>query len=357
MKKYIVVIFLISLSLISFCHNKQLVHLINNVSADSLKVYDYKLASNDFGGRLEFTKGDVLTSEFISGCFKNYGLIASPTFNNSYYQKFPMFVKDPNLDPLLIEYKKPFQIHNSASKDQMAKSNESMLYAQNIIGVLQGTKPELNYIVVTAHHDHIGQIDGEIYYGADDNGSGSAGLLEIARVMGAAFKNGIRSKRTIVFISTDSEEEGMVGSDFYVNNPIKTTKNILCNVNIDMIGRVDSLHSQTQKSDGNYIYCIYKDTTNKIFNKHKLENVNSLYTNLHLDNLYEKESLSLNKYSLIYRSDHYPFMKKNIPIIWFFSGLHKDYHQTTDTPDKICYPVLKRRVQLAMAMIWSLANK
>jgi Zn-dependent M28 family amino/carboxypeptidase len=202
----------------------------------------------------------------------------------------------------------------------------------------------------------MGIVDNEILYGADDNGSGISALIELSRILGTSFKNGIRPKRTIIFLSTDAEEKRLLGSDYYINNPVLPIKNVFCNVNFDMIGRIDSTHL-VSKNLNNYIYCIFRDTTNQVLNDFYLNQLNNNYTQLILDERYENEAKSKVPYSLITRSDHYPFMKKGIPSIWLFSGFHNDYHQTTDTPDKICYPELKKRVQFVLALIWDLANK
>ncbi len=201
----------------------------------------------------------------------------------------------------------------------------------------------------------MGIVDNEILYGADDNGSGISALIEVSRILSDYSRQGIRPKRTIVFLSTDAEEKRLLGSDFYVNNPVLPIQNVFCNVNFDMIGRIDSTHL-VSKNLNNYIYCIFRDTTNQVLNDYYLNKLNNKYTQLILDERYEKEAESKVPYSLITRSDHYPFMRKGIPSIWFFSGFHNDYHQTTDTPDKICYPELKKRVQFVLALIWDLAN-
>ena len=123
-----------------------------------------------------------------------------------------------------------------------------------------------------------------------------------------------------------------------------------------MLGRVDSFYTN-KRSDSNYVYCMFYDSSHNVFTSRILNEINQKYSRLKLDTLYDRFTKRLNPYSLIARSDNFPFMKKGIPAIWFFSGFHKDYHQPTDTPDKINYPLLKRRVQLVLATLWVLANK
>jgi Peptidase family M28 len=234
--------------------------------------------------------------------------------------------------------------------------NEEKVNTDNIVGILIGSNEKLPCIVVTAHHDHFGKINGSTYYGADDNGSGTTALLEIVKILGNAAKQGIRPKRTIVFVSTGAEEQGLYGSRYYVEHPVIPLSKTYCNLNIDMLGRVDSFYAG-KKADSNYVYCLYRDTTNKIFNSKKLNSISQTYSRLTLDTLYTRRNKSLNPYSLIARSDNFPFMQKGIPAVWFFSGFHKDYHQPGDTPEKINFPLFKRRTQFVLATLCQLANE
>jgi hypothetical protein len=233
---------------------------------------------------------------------------------------------------------------------------EEKTNTNNIVGILKGTDEKLPCIVFTAHHDHEGKVNGATYYGADDNGSGTTALLEIIKVLGEAANKGIRPKRTIVFVSTAAEEQGLCGSKYYVEHPVIPLSKTYCNINIDMLGRVDSFYTG-KKADSNYVYCMFKDPTNTVFTKQKLQSINQSYSRLTLDTLYDSESKTLNPFSLIARSDNFPFMQKGVPSLWVFSGFHKDYHQPSDTPDKINYPLFKRRTQFVLATLWELANK
>ena len=233
---------------------------------------------------------------------------------------------------------------------QLARK-DSLTASQNIIGIIEGADTNAACIVVTAHHDHLGKTEDGVYYGADDNGSGTIALMEIARILGEASKTGIRPKRTIIFLSTAAEEHGEIGSLFYVEHPIIPLNKTYCTINIDMLGRVDSFYTG-RKPDSNYLYVLLSDTSKNVINKQLLTKLNTNYTQLILDTLYEN-----NPDNLISRSDQYSFMKKGIPAIQFFSGFHKDYHKPTDTPDKINYPLFRRRVQLVFATLWTLANE
>ena len=345
MTKKILYFFILIFSLSAYSQNKTYLSIINQVSEDSLRKYEFTLASELFGGRKTHTDKGLLTSNYIANCFRSNGLKAP--FGHSYAQIISVPQKPLHSAPPLNDEKISNNLNNVS---------ESNFAAQNIIGVLRGRNSEKAHLVITAHHDHMGRSEDGILYGADDNGSGISALIEVSRILSQAAKKGIRPKRTIVFVSTDAEEKKLVGSDYYVNNPVLPISKTYCNVNFDMIGRIDSIHLGS-KNLSNYIYCIYKDTMNQVLNDSYLNNLNDKYTQLILDERYEKEAESKVPYSLVTRSDHYPFMKKGIPSIWLFSGFHNDYHQTTDTPDKICYPELKKRVQFVLALIWDLANK
>ncbi len=342
MKKVLPTFILILFICPLFSQDPNITQLINSVSADSLKKYTYTLASDEFAGRLANTPMDIKVSNCISSYFKQNGLM--PVNHDSYFQKFPPLYNSKHQESLNIElgvFPKKIDFKT-----------------QNVIGIIRGSDPNLGHIVVSSHHDHLGRYkDGkQIFHGADDNGSGTAALIEMSRVAKIASIKGFKPKRTIVFISFDSEEFGLIGSDFYVNNPILPLDKVLCNVNLDMIGRIDSVHVGNKKQNDKYIYCIYKDSTKKVITKDYLNSINSSYTHLILDNYYDQASDNSRWANIIPRSDHYSFLKKGVPVVWLFSGLHKDYHKPTDTADKINYPLFSKRVQFALALIYDLAK-
>jgi Zn-dependent M28 family amino/carboxypeptidase len=342
--------FILFLSLIStVCVGQQKLYLklLDKVSLDSLKKYEYRLASEEFCGREVNTKTGLLSSNYISDCFRSNGLKPILEKGTSFSQQFYFDIRYDRMNTTVT---------STAKRTQFEPYGNDDYWAQNIIGILSGRNPKSGHIVITAHHDHVGIVDNEIHYGADDNGSGVSALLEVSRILGEASRKGIRAKRTIVFVSTDAEEKTLIGSDFYVKHPVLPLKETYCAVNLDMIGRIDSAHSFA-KNTNKYIYTLYRDTTNRLLNEKYLFRLNKTYTQLLLDDRYEKEVENIKQYSLFTRSDQYPFMQCGIPVIWFFSGFHDDYHQTTDTPDKINYPELKERVRYILALIWDLANK
>ncbi|MCK0131067.1 M28 family metallopeptidase [Flavobacteriaceae bacterium F08102] len=223
--------------------------------------------------------------------------------------------------------------------------------SENVVAFIKGSEKPDEYIVISSHLDHIGiNNDGQINNGADDDGSGSVALLEIAKAFKLAADNGQGPKRSVVFLHVTGEEKGLLGSKYYTDyDPIFPLANTVANLNIDMIGRIDP----KREGNRNYIYLIGSDKLSTEL--HNLsEEVNKKYTNIELDYTYNDENDPNRFY---YRSDHYNFAKNNIPIIFYFNGTHDDYHQPTDTPDKIEYDLLENRTKLVFYTAWELANR
>ncbi|MBV1923069.1 MAG: M28 family peptidase, partial [Flavobacteriaceae bacterium] len=183
----------------------------------------------------------------------------------------------------------------------------------------------------------------------DDDGSGTVAMLEMAQAFQMAADNGNGPKRSILFLHVTGEEIGLYGSKYYTENPLFPLKNTVVNLNTDMIGRIGS----EKKGNDNYIYLIGSDKLSQEL--HDLsEEVNSNYVNLELDYTYNDDDDPNRFY---YRSDHYNFAKKNIPVIFYFNGTHKDYHKPGDTPDKIEYELMAKRTQLIFLTAWEIANR
>ena len=220
---------------------------------------------------------------------------------------------------------------------------------ENVLGYLKGSEKPDELVVVTAHYDHVGIIDGEIHNGADDDGSGTTTVLEIAQAFTTAAAKGKGPKRSVLFMTVTGEEKGLLGSEYYTDNPVFPLENTITNLNIDMVGRVDEDH----KDNPNYIYLIGSDKLSQEL--HDLsEKVNKTYGNMELDYTYNDESDPNRFY---YRSDHYNFAKNNIPIIFYFNGVHADYHQPTDTIEKINFDVMQSRARLVFHTAWEIANR
>lgn len=234
--------------------------------------------------------------------------------------------------------------------DLSIKKNVESFNSHNVVAFIKGEEKPEEIVVISAHLDHIGVEDGEVSNGADDDGSGTVAMLEIAQAFKTAINDGYKPKRSILFLHFTAEEKGLQGSKYYTDvDPIFPLENTVANLNIDMIGRVDKLH----KDNSNYVYVIGADMlSTELYNINK--DVNEKYTNIDLDYRYSNET-DPNRY--YYRSDHYNFAKNNVPVAFYFNGTHDDYHRVTDTPDKIQYDLLEKRTRLVFYTAWELVNR
>jgi Zn-dependent M28 family amino/carboxypeptidase len=210
----------------------------------------------------------------------------------------------------------------------------------NIVGVLKGTDSNAKPVVVTAHYDHVGRQPGGVCLGADDNASGVSAIIQVAAAYAALKKKPVRD---IIFVAFGAEELGLIGSEYFMSNFNK--EDIFANINVDMIGRRDTI------SKDNYVYILGTRDKPIIHNLHREANLQTV--NLQLDYAYGNE---VGSSSMMNRSDHYHFYKKEIPVIAFFSGLHGDYHTPRDTIEKIDFPLMTKRVQLIFATLYLLVN-
>lgn len=227
--------------------------------------------------------------------------------------------------------------------------------AQNVVGILEGTDAKLKdeYLTVSAHYDHLDvSSDGQVYNGADDDGTGTSAVLEIAQAFSIE-----RPKRSILIVFHTGEELGLFGSEFNTDyEPVVPLNKIVADLNIDMIGRSrpegDTDARDKELTDKNSIYIIGSDKISTEF--HKLnEQTNADTQKLRFDYLYNDENHPQRFY---YRSDHYNYGKHGIPIIFYFTGVHRDYHQTTDDVDKIDFVKMERINRMIFAFGWRIAN-
>lgn len=305
---------------IVFDDKETIIKYSNTITSEELSNHVYTLSSQDFEGRETGQSGFNKASKFIKDFYISNN-ITSPLGANDYYQRIPKFY---------------FSKKSPAS--------------QNVVAYIEGSEHPEEVIIISAHLDHLGTSDDVTYFGADDNASGTAALMEVAQAFALANKDGHGPKRSILFLHLTAEESGLLGSNYYVNHPIYALENTVVDLNIDMIGRVDRIYEEKQEE--NYIYIIGADRLSTKL--HYISEVaNAQFTNLVLDYKYNDES-DHNRY--YYRSDHYNFAYRNIPVIFYFNGEHVDYHQPTDTPDKINYPLLQKRTQLIFSTAWYLAN-
>ncbi len=231
------------------------------------------------------------------------------------------------------------------------KNVSEKVTSENVAAFIKGSEKPDEIIVISAHLDHEGVKDGKVYNGADDDGSGTVAVIEIAEAFAKAVKDGNGPKRSILFLNVTGEEKGLLGSRYYTDiDPIFPLENTVADLNIDMIGRIDP---KRKSENRNYVYLIGSDKLSTELHNIS-EEVNTKYANVELDYTYNDENDPNRFY---YRSDHYNFAKNNIPVIFYFNGTHDDYHQPSDTPDKIEYDLLENRTRLVFYTAWELANR
>jgi Zn-dependent M28 family amino/carboxypeptidase len=245
----------------------------------------------------------------------------------------------------------PESIKSQKASYLITKSSK-VVPTENVMGYLEGTDKKEEVLVISSHYDHVG-VDGkgEVFNGADDDGSGTVSVMEIAEAFAMAAKDGLKPRRSILFLNVTGEEKGLLGSEYYSENPIFPLANTVNNINIDMVGRIDYEYQKAENKD--YIYVIGSEMLSTQLKKINEYN-NFTYTDLILDYRYDAEDDPNRFY---YRSDHYNFAKHNIPVLFFFNGVHDDYHQVTDTVDKIEFPLMAKRAQLIFHTAWDLANR
>lgn len=225
------------------------------------------------------------------------------------------------------------------------------MQSSNVLGILEGSDLKDEYVILTAHYDHLGKRGDTIWYGADDDGSGTVTILELAKAFTKAKAAGKGPRRSILFMTVSGEEKGLWGSDYYSSHPAVPLHQTTANLNIDMIGRIDP--GRRHGDSTNYIYIVGDDKLSTDL-KRISESVNKKYSRLELDYKYNDPN---DPERIYYRSDHYNFAKKGVPVIFYFSGLHPDYHKPSDTPDKINYLLMQKRAQLVFFTAWDMANR
>jgi hypothetical protein len=217
------------------------------------------------------------------------------------------------------------------------------LQTGNVIGIIEGTDLKSQAVVVVAHYDHIGADHKGIYHGADDNASGTAAVMEVAEAFAMAAREGIRPRRTVIFIAASAEEVGLYGSKFYSLNPMISLDSTYACINIDMIGRASTKLLDSPDYISGYVYV-----------SEELLEVSQEACIMAAPDL--EDRIEYRK-SIRGGSDHYYFAKHGIPSIFYFEGFHPDYHEITDTADKILYDRMEEIVRTIYATAWELANR
>jgi hypothetical protein len=245
----------------------------------------------------------------------------------------------------------PKSVNISCNFKLNQKKKERVLQGVNVLGYIEGTDEKLKdeLVIVTAHYDHLGKRGDDIYNGADDNGSGTSTVLEVAEAFMEAKKKGAGPRRSVLTMLVTGEEKGLLGSKFYVEKPVFSLDQTVVDINVDMVGRVDKKYADNP----NYIYVIGSDRLSTELHEIN-ESVNEKYTQLTLDYTYNAKD-DPNRY--YYRSDHYNFAEKGIPAIFYFNGTHADYHRTSDTIEKINFEKMELIAQLVFYTAWEIANQ
>jgi Zn-dependent M28 family amino/carboxypeptidase len=296
---------------------------IKTITEKDLKTHLYIVASDEMQGRETGSVGQKKAGDYLINHYKT-NKISFPKGAADYYQRIPAAYLN-------------------------AINNENLPDSENIWAYIEGSEKPNEVVVISAHYDHVGVKNGEVYNGADDDGSGTVALLEIAQAFQIAKNEGHGPKRSILILHVTGEEHGLQGSRYYSENPLFPLANTITDINIDMIGRRDELH----KNSNNYVYLIGSDyLSTDLYNI--CEDANKNYVKLFIDYKFNDRRDSNRFY---YRSDHYNFAKNGIPSVFLFNGVHADYHKPSDKVEKIEFDALAKRTQLAFAIAWELANR
>ena len=332
MKKYLILILLIPF----FSFAQENLSYANSINNKDLYKHIEVLSSDSLEGRETGKPGQKMAAEYIANHFKKIGI--PPYKRKTYYQKFKVkserhICKCDDCD--LAFFKRIF------------KSNQT-IKGENVLGYIEGSDLKDELLIITAHYDHLGKHDSLIFNGADDDASGVSAALEIAEAFMLAKKAGHGPRRSILIMPVSGEEKGLLGSRYYTDNPIYPLENTVANLNIDMIGRLDDWHD-----NGNYVYLIGSDRLS--YDLHNLnEKINDDYIGIDLDYRFNDKD-DPNRY--YYRSDHYNFAKNNIPVIFYFNGVHEDYHKPSDTIEKIDFDKINTITRLIFLTAWEIANR
>jgi hypothetical protein len=234
----------------------------------------------------------------------------------------------------------------------------SQIRIRNVLAYLPGSDPVLRdeVVIVSAHFDHVGYHDGEVFYGADDDASGTAGLLEIAEAYALSPE---RPARSVLFAAWNAEERGLLGSRYYVERPTFLLERTIAMFQMDMIGRNEEipdpnnprflgLQKQSAESNTNSVH---------VMGYSRSEDLRNLVTQsnerIRLELKFQYDDTPAN---LLRRSDQWPFLSNDVPVLFFHTGLHPDYHRPTDTPEKINYPKMEKVVRLVFLCSWAAAQ-
>jgi Zn-dependent M28 family amino/carboxypeptidase len=227
---------------------------------------------------------------------------------------------------------------------------------QNVLGLIEGSDPSLRdeVMIIGAHYDHDGEAYGQIWYGADDNGSGTSALLELAEAFGNV---GAKPARSILLSAWAGEEKGLLGSRYYAGHPVFPLGRTVAMFQMDMIGRneehpankAEQIPDERASDNANSV-----NVLGSAFSPDLRNVISRLNSQTKLDVRFRYD---FGAEDLLRRSDQWTFLQRGIPAVFFFAGLHPDYHTPRDTPEKINYPKLEKVTQLVYLSAFEIANQ
>ncbi|MEJ7611801.1 MAG: M28 family peptidase [Ferruginibacter sp.] len=308
----------------------------------NMESFNQRMVDNNIKSNLYYPREDASVKKL------NYALLSHEYAKRIFPVDFDETIKKVRENSLFT----PQPTERKTKVEYLYKKSRTIINASNVIGVLEGTDKKDEYVFLTAHYDHLGMRNGKIWYGADDDGSGTCAVIQMAEAFTKAAAEGNRPRRTIVFMTLSGEEKGLLGSEYYSDHPVFPLDKTTVDLNTDMVGRTDT---ERKTADSlNYVYVIGHDKLSTELQGIN-EAANNKYTNLVLDYKFDDPN---DVHRIYFRSDHYNFARKGVPILFFYDGMLKaDYHQPSDTVDKINFALYEKRVRMIFHTAWNMANR
>lgn len=324
------------------------------VSIPLLRKHVFTLASDSLEGRKTGTGGQRIAASYCTSSFRQSHLLPIFRFDSirsSFRQPYAFTTTDVALfgnSRMYGSAQPTYKRNELAPLPLTAKDSSRVFFGANLAGLLIGTDLKREVVVLSAHYDHLGKSGSQVFHGADDNASGTATVLSVAAVFDSLARQGVRPRRSVLFVLFSGEEGGLLGSKYFVANSPIPLNQFVCDLNVDMVGRVDYAH----RKKPNYCYLITDKPGLELQLTAERANQQSVDLALNQGGYDTKNDPERH----FFRSDHYNFALSGIPVLFFTSGQHPDYHQPSDTADKIDYGVLQKRATLVFLTAWSRAN-
>ncbi|MCU0472513.1 MAG: M28 family peptidase [Bacteroidales bacterium] len=332
------------------------------ITSADLESYVSFLASPLLEGRMNGEPGLEIAQQYIASQARLIGL--KPAAGLSYFQPYSMIKKSidteksimsiiPGTNDTIITKQPVYQIIHDKKLIIPESSVSERITLYNVAAIVEGSDPVLKneYVIISAHVDHIGRSGGRINAGADDDASGCAALLSIAEAFQSLEKKPLRS---ILFLWVSGEEIGLYGSRYYVNNPLVPLENTIADLNMDMIGRVKGVADSTDKTPMTGPAGVFVITDNQSRELTAIADEVDQGTLLDFDYSLSGKNHPL---QLFARSDHYNFVTKDIPVLFFTTGLHSDYHTPGDVIEKIDFNKLEIVTKTMFRIGYNIANR